>query len=1092
MAVSKQEYEKMKLDTTPSVKYETDDTGRRAWETAMNSMFDLGEGIRKLGQNKQIKIDTDYLSRKVISLNSIETRAKGNNPFAPEATAKEYQDLSQAWLDEIEKENPGVVHYAKAYVNKSIIRIHDEVSKQKTQRDIKETETLANENLLIQEDKILNQIAKENNTISAFQKMQPELNLIHAQYEANTVSGYWGPAETTRRKRYLGNRLTAAIITQRMIKEYQKELDRNGGNDYLAVVKAQRKGEEIFENYKDTKNGKQFINSILNKELEELKPNLSKEEYKLSTNIVEEMTNASHHGTTNLQHKLLGAHIHDQFKSFTDFRQEEIDFDKKNALANQSGMLDNLGNQVKRNFMPNQSKQIGAVIHKLKNEITHSQINLGEMNETEQIQWLDKTLVSVADIIKLNAITAAQKRYILEATRAYGDPSIRLDDSAESKDLVAGILNSQGFDINDNVALVEQLKDPERLKTFVNTITSMGAVPEFVHNGFLQIFSQSGVSIKYGDFEVVANTLARILHSDPSLIFKAVDSEWRGDPILLQSLNMIEKAIQDNGTIDKDALKIIYDGLEAQRKIKLSPASQDNMEGFTKTMARQENIDLFVKAAEETLYGTNDPTKFSKWNFWKAPKIFYNKWNHRDRTPLPGAGFQYDETGYLKSYMDERGLFNKKSYPKLSDEARGLLNSKNRRDTTDIIMSLTPWLIKHGAKGGTVKDFINDTTAHRAFFQLLDAADLGPTVDGRPPSDWEMNFINKNYGFTSKKALEAAKKAWYKENVGMYNRPIKIIDWIPGIDHKSGLFPGKIIEPEEFAVEWTYNPVEKQEYKSAKQHGGGNVIGFVGEDLAHLWMYNGMIKAADGNFDLPIESGLEYKRLQYHKNLGIPTPGYTEQERDKRLSETEKDWSFLLKELNIDKTKRPKRWVESDPQMGYALLDSNKLYIEKNPNGEWIPKYIDSNGLEQIHPAYDVGGIMANQSYEINYKNSIKNKINQLRINKITGNAELNNPELILSNFENLSSSIYKNIDKINSPDVKNLLKRNYLNVALYLKNATISQREEFFRLGIPDMVKSTAHFFQVEPTLGKEYKQIFQGKDWKYFDIGSIEPNGN
>ena len=41
-------------------------------------------------------------------------------------------------------------------------------------------------------------------------------------------------------------------------------------------------------------------------------------------------------------------------------------------------------------------------------------------------------------------------------------------------------------------------------------------------------------------------------------------------------------------------------------------------------------------------------------------------------------------------------------------------------------------------------------------------------------------------------------------------------------------------------------------------------------------------------------------------------------------------------------------------------------------------------------------------------------------------------------------------------------------------------------------MVKSTAHFFQVEPTLGKEYKQIFQGKDWKYFDIGSIEPNGN
>ena len=41
MAVSKQEYEKMKLDTTPSVKYETDDTGRRAWETAMNSMFDL-------------------------------------------------------------------------------------------------------------------------------------------------------------------------------------------------------------------------------------------------------------------------------------------------------------------------------------------------------------------------------------------------------------------------------------------------------------------------------------------------------------------------------------------------------------------------------------------------------------------------------------------------------------------------------------------------------------------------------------------------------------------------------------------------------------------------------------------------------------------------------------------------------------------------------------------------------------------------------------------------------------------------------------------------------------------------------------------
>ena len=135
---------------------------------------------------------------------------------------------------------------------------------------------------------------------------------------------------------------------------------------------------------------------------------------------------------------------------------------------------------------------------------------------------------------------------------------------------------------------------------------------------------------------------------------------------------------------------------------------------------------------------------------------------------------------------------------------------------------------------------------------------------------------------------------------------------------------------------------------------------------------------------------------------------------------------------------------------------------------------------------------MANQSFEINYKNSIKNKINQLRINKITGNAELNNPELILSNFENLSSSIYKNIDKINSPDVKNLLKRNYLNVALYLKNATISQREEFFRLGIPDMVKSTAHFFQVEPTLGKEYKQIFQGKYWKYFDIGSIEPNGN
>ena len=350
--------------------------------------------------------------------------------------------------------------------------------------------------------------------------------------------------------------------------------------------------------------------------------------------------------------------------------------------------------------------------------------NLGEMNETEQIQWLDKTLVSVADIIKLNSITAAQKRYILEATRAYGDPSIRLDDSAESKDLVAGILNSQGFDINDNVALVEQLKDPEQLKTFVNTITSMGAVPEFVHNGFLQIFSQGGVSIKYGDFEVVANTLARILHSDPSLIFKAVNSEWKGDPILLQSLNMIEKAIQDNGTIDKDALKIIYDGLEAQRKIKLSPASQDNMEGFTKTMARQANIDLFVKAAEETLYGTNDPTKFSKWNFWKAPKIFYNKWNHRDRTPLPGAGFQYDETGYLKSYMDERGLFNKKSYPKLSDEVRGLLNSKNRRDTTDIIMSLTPWLIKHGAKGGTVQDFINDTTAHRAFFQLLDAADL--------------------------------------------------------------------------------------------------------------------------------------------------------------------------------------------------------------------------------------------------------------------------------------------------------------------------------------------------------------------------------
>ena len=32
---------------------------------------------------------------------------------------------------------------------------------------------------------------------------------------------------------------------------------------------------------------------------------------------------------------------------------------------------------------------------------------------------------------------------------------------------------------------------------------------------------------------------------------------------------------------------------------------------------------------------------------------------------------------------------------------------------------------------------------------------------------------------------------------------------------------------------------------------------------------------------------------------------------------------------------------------------------------------VDSNGLEQIHPAYDVGGIMANQSYEINYKNSI-------------------------------------------------------------------------------------------------------------------------
>ena len=61
---------------------------------------------------------------------------------------------------------------------------------------------------------------------------------------------------------------------------------------------------------------------------------------------------------------------------------------------------------------------------------------MGEMNETEQIQWLDKTLVSVADIIKLNAITAAQKRYILEATRAYSDPSIRLDDSAESKDLV--------------------------------------------------------------------------------------------------------------------------------------------------------------------------------------------------------------------------------------------------------------------------------------------------------------------------------------------------------------------------------------------------------------------------------------------------------------------------------------------------------------------------------------------------------------------------------------------------------------------------------------------------------------------------------
>ena len=70
--------------------------------------------------------------------------------------------------------------------------------------------------------------------------------------------------------------------------------------------------------------------------------------------------------------------------------------------------------------------------------------------------------------------------------------------------------------------------------------------------------------------------------------------------------------------------------------------------------------------------------------------------------------------------------FNIKGYPKLNDKARGLLNSKNRRETTDIIMSLTPWLIKHGAKGGTVQGFINDVEAHHAFFQLLEAiSDLG-------------------------------------------------------------------------------------------------------------------------------------------------------------------------------------------------------------------------------------------------------------------------------------------------------------------------------------------------------------------------------